>query len=64
MLRAAPILSQGANDENTLVNFGDDIIVITGENFDFGPGPLEVSLGDVDNPAAGDITADCVAGLF
>ena len=36
-----------------LVDFAEDAIVITGENFDFGPGPLEVLLGDIDNPAAG-----------
>ena len=45
------------------VDFGAEAIVITGEDFDFGPGPLLVLLGDVGNPAAGNITATCVANL-
>ncbi len=36
------------------VNFSDDTILITGENFDFGPGPLQVILDTL-----GDISADC-----
>jgi cysteine-rich repeat protein len=45
------------------VDFDSSLIVITGQDFDFGPGPLQVALGDLDNPAAGDISSLCVADL-
>ncbi len=37
------------------VDFTNDAILITGEDFDFGPGPLTVTLGDPDLIAAGSI---------
>lgn len=37
------------------VDFTNDVILITGEDFDFGPGPLTVTLGDPDLIAAGSI---------
>ena len=45
------------------VDFDSEVIVILGEDFDFGPRPLQVELGDLDNPAAGDISSLCVDDL-
>jgi microcystin-dependent protein len=45
------------------VDLGNELIVIRGEDFDFGPGPLLVALGDLENPAAGEITSLCVDNL-
>jgi len=44
------------NITEVLVNDAADTIIITGEDLDFGPGPLEVRLGTV----PGDITLDCL----
>ncbi len=43
------------------VDFGVETILITGEDFDFGPGPLIVTLGDAGN--VGDISAICADDL-